>query len=82
MVRGVIVKDGSNDYYFAWGDDIFGQLCDSTSGNTYPTPEYVPFRLTGLKQPLSEVSSGGTTGYLLDHKGTVSWATARPTVNP
>lgn len=61
---------GPNKYYYAWGDGSSGQLCDGLT-SSYGTPQYVDLSSSGVEQSLTEVASGGTTGYLLDSSGSV-----------
>ena len=58
----------SNGAYYAWGDDSSGQLCNGSVGpDVNDTPTAIDLSSSSeVAQPLTEVASGGTTGYLLD----------------
>jgi alpha-tubulin suppressor-like RCC1 family protein len=64
-----ILTDGS---YYGWGDDQEGQLCNGNSGTDakYDTPTAITLP-SKVMQPLTEVASGGTDGYLLDSSANV-----------
>lgn len=64
-----ILTNGSNEYYCGWGNDTDGQLCNGSAISTNVPP--TDFTSDLPAPTLTEVASGGTTGYLLDSSGNV-----------
>jgi alpha-tubulin suppressor-like RCC1 family protein len=67
-----LVTDGTNDYYYGWGNDREDQLCDGGLASKYTSPT----NLSGDNKinevgTLEEVASGGEAGYLLTKSGAI-----------